>query len=379
MPAVPPPPERDAEVDAAAFRNVIGRFATGVTVVTAHADGVDHGLTASAVSSLSLAPPMLLVCINRAAATHEAVRRSGAFAVNVLSEDQASLARRFATPLADKFAGVATRRGTLGPRLLDDALATIECRVAEAVVAGTHSIVLGRVVHATARDGAPLAYFRGQFGQLQLARDDLAYGALRERVLSGQSTGRLDPDALAATLHVDVGRVDRALAQLAGEGLVAGDPVDGYVVLDVTRAVVDDALDARCAIEIGAVRTGLAEAAEVDVAAIARAAAGTAALVAEGRVDDLAAYARANAAFHEALVRLPGSRTLLDAYRRLQLPGILVRGLGAGTALSGEHVEDHLAIAAACAARDADEAAAAIRRHTERAKATHAAPGTTTA
>src|SRR5919106_3453268 len=92
--------------DPQAFRDVVGRFATGVTVITTHHAGIDYGMTASAVSSLSLEPPMLLVCINRAAPTGEAVRHSGVFIVNVLGEDQADLAQRFATRAHDKFAGV---------------------------------------------------------------------------------------------------------------------------------------------------------------------------------------------------------------------------------------------------------------------------------
>src|SRR5688572_19887183 len=86
-----------AFVEAELFREVIGRFASGVTVVTVRSDGVDHGSTASAISSLCLDPPMLIVCLNRTSRTGRAIRRAGAFAVNILEEGQGHYAERFAT------------------------------------------------------------------------------------------------------------------------------------------------------------------------------------------------------------------------------------------------------------------------------------------
>jgi 4-nitrophenol 2-monooxygenase / 4-nitrocatechol 4-monooxygenase, reductase component len=123
----------------ASFRDVIGRFASGVTVITTNHDGSDYGMTASAMCSLSLEPPMVLVCVNRRVATRAAVSSSGVFAVNILDEHQAETALRFATPRDDKFAGVAVRRGELRCPLLDGALAWLECRVTEDVAGGTHS------------------------------------------------------------------------------------------------------------------------------------------------------------------------------------------------------------------------------------------------
>ena len=106
--------------DGAVFRRVIGSFMSGVVVITTSADdGTPHGMTVSAVSSLSLDPPMLLVCLHSASGTQEAVRRSGRFAVNILAEDQGELAGRFAKPGAtDKFDGVAVRTGRTGVPLL---------------------------------------------------------------------------------------------------------------------------------------------------------------------------------------------------------------------------------------------------------------------
>jgi len=154
------------------FREVIGYFATGVTVITVRRDGSPTGTTASAVCSLSLEPPMMLVCMNKASATGQAIAEAGSFAVNILGEGQDHLARRFATKDPDKFTGVAVVEGPGGEPLLADALAHLECRVTEQTTGGTHVVYLAEVETASARDGAPLAYFRGQYGRLELSTTD---------------------------------------------------------------------------------------------------------------------------------------------------------------------------------------------------------------
>jgi flavin reductase (DIM6/NTAB) family NADH-FMN oxidoreductase RutF len=165
-PALAPPVEDDPTCDETVFREVVGHFATGVAVVTARRGGVDHGLTASAVASLSLEPPMLLVCLNRASVTHGALTAAGAYGVNVLTDAQAEIAIRFAgQDRQTKFAGLRVHYGPLGQPLLSDALARLECRVTETVSGGTHTVFLGRVAHAEAAPGAPLTYFRGRFGR----------------------------------------------------------------------------------------------------------------------------------------------------------------------------------------------------------------------
>lgn len=153
-----------------AFRDVIGHFASGVTVITTALDGIPHGTTASAVASLSLEPPMLLICMNRSSATGQAVLRSGAFAVNILGEGDDELARRFAGKGEDKFAGVAVDRRDHGQPLLVDALAQLVCRVTQQVEAATHIVFFAEVHEATARPGQPLAYYRGRFGRLAFDR-----------------------------------------------------------------------------------------------------------------------------------------------------------------------------------------------------------------
>jgi 4-nitrophenol 2-monooxygenase / 4-nitrocatechol 4-monooxygenase, reductase component len=155
------------------FREVISNFASGVTVVTVFHEGRAYGTTASAVTSLSLEPPMLLVCMNKQSETGRAVSAARHFAVNILGAGQADLAERFAQKGGDKFAGVRTAPGKWGEPLFEDALATLECRVAEETSGGTHYVFLAEVEGGAASGGTPLAYFRGQFGRLELTRGQL--------------------------------------------------------------------------------------------------------------------------------------------------------------------------------------------------------------
>jgi flavin reductase (DIM6/NTAB) family NADH-FMN oxidoreductase RutF len=153
------------------FRNVIGHFASGVTVITTTVDGKPYGTTASAVTSLSLEPPMVLIAMNQSSSTGQAIAAQGTFAINILGEDHGEIAVRFARKGDDKFDGIELAQGQHAGPLLADALAHVECRVTEQVVAGTHVVFIAEALVATARPGAPLAYFRGQFGRLELGRD----------------------------------------------------------------------------------------------------------------------------------------------------------------------------------------------------------------
>lgn len=154
-------------VDPKEFRHLIGHFATGVTVVTTSDGGAVHGTTVSALTSVSLEPPTLLVCLNRTSLTGQAIANSGHFAVNILAEGQEAAAFHFARSGSD-VAAFPTTPGRHGSPLLADALVSFECRVTNAVTAGTHSVVIGEVEAAAGTAGKPLAYFRGQFGRLVL-------------------------------------------------------------------------------------------------------------------------------------------------------------------------------------------------------------------
>ncbi|HEY4383848.1 MAG TPA: flavin reductase family protein, partial [Ktedonobacteraceae bacterium] len=123
-------------VDRERFRSVMSRFASGVSIITTRSAGIDYGLTASAVTSLSLDPPTLLICVNKTSNTHDAIAEARVFAVNILREEQSELARRFATLQPGKFEGQSISYGELGIPLLDNMLATIECRVVEIISGG---------------------------------------------------------------------------------------------------------------------------------------------------------------------------------------------------------------------------------------------------
>jgi flavin reductase (DIM6/NTAB) family NADH-FMN oxidoreductase RutF len=155
----------DRGIDQERYRSVIGRFASGVGVITTRHEGIDYGLTASAVTSVSLDPPMLLICLNKASNTQRAIAASQVFALNILHEQQSEIARRFASARPDKFVGLGVSYGESGVPLLDGMLATIECRVAEVISGGTHSIFLAKVEMAHATEGMPLTYFRGKMGR----------------------------------------------------------------------------------------------------------------------------------------------------------------------------------------------------------------------
>ena len=155
-------------MDPAEFRNAIGRFLTGVTVITTAHDGVLHGITASAVASLSVEPPTLLICLNKQSATRGAVTAARQFVVNVLAEDQADLAMHFASKSPEKFVRLEIEASPHGLPRLPGAIATVDCAVVAEVDGGTHSIFIGRAVAGSAGDGAPLGYFRGRFVQVEL-------------------------------------------------------------------------------------------------------------------------------------------------------------------------------------------------------------------
>jgi flavin reductase (DIM6/NTAB) family NADH-FMN oxidoreductase RutF len=158
------------DVPAAEFRDVMGHFATGVTVVTSvGADGAPVGTTANAVTSLSLHPPLILVCFDLGSQTLRAIRGHGAFVVNVLAAGQEHLSAGFARRgLAAVWDGVRHWHGPTGSPRLDGVLAVLECSVEHRLPGGDHEIVIGRVRHAetSAIPAAPLVFFRGGYASL---------------------------------------------------------------------------------------------------------------------------------------------------------------------------------------------------------------------
>lgn len=156
-------------MDAAEFRRILGHWGTGVAVVTARPPGArPWGLTANAFSSASLDPPLVLVCVDRSANTHEILRGAGTFAVSVLAADQERLARRFATAaVGDRFEGVAWHTETTGSPVLDGAVGWVDCRLWAEYPAGDHTIFVGEVIAGDAVDRTPLLFYRGGYGRFQ--------------------------------------------------------------------------------------------------------------------------------------------------------------------------------------------------------------------
>jgi len=154
-------------IDPAELRKVMGCFATGVTVITTRdQSGQPYGLTANAVTSLSLAPPLLLICVDRKAETYPHFFASTTFVLNILADDQEAVSRRFATTGGDKFAGLDFRLGRLGTPVLEGTLGHVECRIVDTIEGGDHVIHIGEVEHAEAGDGRPLLFFRGKYRHL---------------------------------------------------------------------------------------------------------------------------------------------------------------------------------------------------------------------
>ena len=157
-------------VDATTYRRLLGSFATGVTVVTTHDHaGGPAGMTASAVSAVSLEPPLLLVCIDHEATMHELLRSMPLFALNVLAADQEPLSRQFAAGFDNRFRGVAHTMTPSGLPLLTDVVAHIVCERREMVTAGDHTVFFGQVVGGEAFARAPLLHYRGGYRSPKLA------------------------------------------------------------------------------------------------------------------------------------------------------------------------------------------------------------------
>ncbi len=150
------------------FRQALARFPSGVTVVTTKDKaGQLHGITVSAFSSVSLEPPLVLVCVDKTTGSHPAFEFGGTFVVNILGEEQARLSDHFASPVADKFEGIDYLKTTNGVPILENALVNLECRLVSMYEGGDHSIFVGEIQDAIIKDGKPLLYFQGDYRTLK--------------------------------------------------------------------------------------------------------------------------------------------------------------------------------------------------------------------
>jgi len=152
------------------YRRLIGCFATGVTVITMAREGEVRGMTANAVTSVSLDPLLLLVCVDKSTITHQFMEESQTFAVNILAEDQEHISRALATRDSEdarRLIGYTYHPGQTGSPILEGCLAYLECRVTEIFPGGDHSIFIGRVEHGSLlREAQPLIFYRGRYNKL---------------------------------------------------------------------------------------------------------------------------------------------------------------------------------------------------------------------
>jgi flavin reductase (DIM6/NTAB) family NADH-FMN oxidoreductase RutF len=154
-------------IDSARFRTILGHFATGVTVVTGHGPDGPSGLAANSFTSVSLEPPLVLVCMAHESTTWPVIRASGRFAVNILGEHQEETCRRFGARSGDRFEGVGWTTGKTGSPILHEAIAYVDCIIDAEHEAGDHVIVVGRVVDlGQPAEGGPLLFWRGGYARL---------------------------------------------------------------------------------------------------------------------------------------------------------------------------------------------------------------------
>ncbi len=150
------------------FRNALSRFASGVTVIVSKdAEERLHGITVSAFSSVSLSPPLVLICVEKTTGSHAALSTAEHFTVNVLSSEQREVSEKFASWSLEKFDGVDMTMGELGLPMVNGCLANLECTMSRTIDAGDHSIFVGEVAHAHIFDGDPLIYFRSDYRGLE--------------------------------------------------------------------------------------------------------------------------------------------------------------------------------------------------------------------
>ena len=148
----------------------MGHFATGVTVITTKDhDGAPQGLTANAFMSLSLNPPLAIISVDKGATCYGCFAPGNGFSVNILSEDQEDISRRFATKGIDKFADLNWHAGKNGAALIDGALGQVECQITACYDGGDHTIVVGEILDVAAEGERPLLFFKGKYQKLPAA------------------------------------------------------------------------------------------------------------------------------------------------------------------------------------------------------------------
>ena len=153
-------------IDDAEIKRAMSHFASGVTVVTTEHQGKPYGMTVASFASVSLQPPLVLVCIEKSVKSHDAIRDAKKFGVSILSANQSEISNLFASKSQEKFTGLTTLRGKLGIPLIAGSLCAIECSLHAQFDGGDHSIFVGEVRDMTIADGAPLLYYRSAYHRI---------------------------------------------------------------------------------------------------------------------------------------------------------------------------------------------------------------------
>ena len=312
-----------------------------LAIVAGLEDGQPVGFTCQSFVSLSMDPPFVAVAPARTSTSWPRIAQAGAFAVNILAEDQEHLAGLFARPGADPFLELPCEPGITGAPILAGALAVLECQIAQEVRGGSHRVLLANVVRASAGEGSPLAYFRGRFGRIELIQDAEAYRRLRDLIVTRQVSAdeRLDVEPLAGQLKTSASAVQYALTRLVTENLVIrGDR--GHVVKPLDVATSNAAHDARMAIELGVAEMTVGQLSEDQLSGLRRLAQATVDVLGRDDPDGLAAYALANQEFHRFLVATAGVDALSGVYEQLAIADLISRALRTQDEIEGMELID---------------------------------------
>ncbi|MGI8393235.1 flavin reductase [Leucobacter sp. W1038] len=302
-------------VDDVTFRHVVGHFASGVAVVTTAVDGELFGTTVSAVSSLSMDPPMMLVCLNRSSNTHDQVKLARTFAINVLSSHQSDLAYRFAKK-GDKFSGVDVDM-VQGVPVIRGALAHIICVTEEEAVGGTHTVFLGRATSAGASDAQPLAYYRGAFGSFHSGSEERTYLDVRRWILEHRDLRghAVSISRVVEELNLPRAAVGRALAKLAVDRLLAIETEDTLQILPITAKFMQGCIEGRSAIQCGVITTHLDTLTDSDVTEMREIFEEMQHL--RGSAGAMRAFLDLNARLQDRIIGLAGSEELTRAFNHM--------------------------------------------------------------
>lgn len=355
-------------VDNDRFRSVVGHFASGVTVITTKVDGELFGTTASAVSSLSMDPPMMLICLNRSSQTHGAVKAAGAFAINILAADQDGLAYKFAKKGTDKFLGVDTDE-VEGMPTLRGALATLVCRTVEETSGGTHTVFLAEVLEADSSDAEPLAYYRGKFGRFNPDAETSAYQKVRDWVLTRRDLRNtsVEIDSLVHELGIPRDQLSRAVVKLAADRLVMVGMPGSFTVLPITSELMLGCLDGRAAIQCGVLHTSMDSMNEEVVSEI-RGIFDQMASAKNSHSTQMATFFELNSQLQNLVIGLSGSYELVQAFNRMGLGAVWTETVPADAWADIFDDTYQRRFVEALENRDVTAACAAVQNHAETTK-----------